>query len=126
MGLSDDDVAAVVDALIGNIFRHTAPGTPFGVEVVRTAQAVELVVEDGGPGIPEPDLALSRGSSTGSTGLGLDIAGRAATATGGSVHIGRSSLGGARITVSFALAPQAPSGRRPRISRRRPAWPHRR
>ncbi|MFD5507126.1 ATP-binding protein [Streptomyces sp. NPDC127051] len=126
VGLSDDDVAAVVDALIGNIFRHTAPGTPFAVQVVRTAQAVELIVADGGPGIPEPDLALSRGSSTGSTGLGLDIAGRAATATGGSVHIGRGPLGGAHITVSFALAARAPAGRRPRISRRRPAWPRRR
>ncbi|MFE2876138.1 HAMP domain-containing protein [Streptomyces roseus] len=126
VGLSDDDVAAVVDALIGNVFRHTAPGIPFGVQVVRTAQAVELVVEDGGPGIPEPELALSRGSSTGSTGLGLDIAGRAATATGGSVHIDRGPLGGARITVSFALAPQAPSERGRRISRRRPAWPRRR
>ncbi|MBW5485655.1 sensor histidine kinase [Streptomyces bambusae] len=127
VSLSDDDVAAVVDALIGNIFRHTAPGTPFGVQVVRTAQAVELVVEDGGPGIPEPDRALSRGSSTGSTGLGLDIAGRAATATGGSVHIGRGPLGGAHITVTFALALPTPlSGRRSRISRRRPAWPHKR
>ncbi|MFE1827556.1 ATP-binding protein [Streptomyces yangpuensis] len=126
VSLSDDDIAAVVDALIGNIFRHTAPGTPFGVHVVRTAQAVELVVEDGGPGIPDPDRALSRGSSTGSTGLGLDIAQRAATATGGSMRIARGPLGGARITVTFALAPSAPSGRRLRrprtTSRRRPAW----
>ncbi|MER6489104.1 HAMP domain-containing sensor histidine kinase [Streptomyces virginiae] len=126
VSLSDDDIAAVVDALIGNIFRHTAPGTPFGVQVVRTAQAVELVVEDGGPGIPEPDRALSRGSSTGSTGLGLDIAQRAATATGGSMRIARGPLGGAHITVTFALAASAPSGRRLRrprtASRRRPAW----
>ncbi|KOU42482.1 histidine kinase [Streptomyces sp. WM6373] len=126
VSLSDDDIAAVVDALIGNIFRHTAPGTPFGVQVVRTAQAVELVVEDGGPGIPEPDRALSRGSSTGSTGLGLDIAQRAATATGGSMRITRGPLGGAHITVTFSLAASAPSGRRlrrPRTSsRRRPAW----
>ncbi|KOY56134.1 sensor histidine kinase [Streptomyces sp. XY332] len=123
IALSDDDVAAVVDALIGNIFRHTAPGTPFAVHVVRTAQAVELVVEDGGPGIPDPDRALSRGSSTGSTGLGLDIAQRAASATGGSMRIGRGPLGGAHITVTFALAPPAPSSRRPRISRRRPTRP---
>ncbi|MFD7628257.1 ATP-binding protein [Streptomyces sp. NPDC059851] len=123
VSLSDDDIAAVVDALIGNVFRHTAPGTPFGVHVVRTAQAVELVVEDGGPGIPEPDRALSRGSSTGSTGLGLDIAQRAGTATGGSMRIGRSPLGGAHITVTFALAAPAVSGRRSRISRRRPARP---
>ncbi|MFD3329077.1 ATP-binding protein [Streptomyces sp. NPDC058701] len=119
VGLSDDDVAAVVDALIGNVFRHTAAGTPLGVRVVRTAQAVELVVEDGGPGIPEPDRALSRGSSTGSTGLGLDIAQRAASATGGTMRITRGPLGGAQITVTFALAPPSPSGHRSRISRRR-------
>ncbi len=119
VGLSDDDVAAVVDALIGNVFRHTAAGTPLGVRVVRTAQAVELVVEDGGAGIPEPDRALSRGSSTGSTGLGLDIAQRAARATGGTMRITRGPLGGAHITVTFALAPQSPSGHRSRISRRR-------
>ncbi|MEU6213024.1 HAMP domain-containing sensor histidine kinase [Streptomyces sp. NPDC047023] len=126
VSLSDDDIAAVVDALIGNVFRHTASGTPLGVQVVRTAQAVELVVEDGGPGIPDPDRALSRGSSTGSTGLGLDIAQRAATATGGAMRIARSPLGGARITVSFSLAPCATEGGRARGSRRRPAWPRRR
>ncbi|MFD3542437.1 ATP-binding protein [Streptomyces sp. NPDC058662] len=123
VSLSDDDVAAVVDALIGNVFRHTAPGTPFGVHVVRTAQAVELVVEDAGPGIPEPDRALSRGGSTGSSGLGLDIARRAAAVTRGSMRIARGPRGGAHITVVFALAPPLPSQRGPRASRRRPVWP---
>ncbi|MEU8777019.1 HAMP domain-containing sensor histidine kinase [Streptomyces sp. NPDC048606] len=119
VGLSDDDLAAVIDALIGNVFRHTPDGTAFGVRVVRTAQAVELVVEDGGPGIPDPDRALSRGSSTGSTGLGLDIAHRAANATGGTLRVTRGPLGGAHITVTFALASPAPSGHRSRISRGR-------
>ncbi|MCJ1676317.1 HAMP domain-containing protein [Streptomyces sp. APSN-46.1] len=123
VSLSDDDVAAVVDALIGNVFRHTPPGTPFGVRVARTAQAVELVVEDAGPGIPEPDRALSRGSSTGSSGLGLDIARRAGSVTGGSVRIARGPRGGAQITVVFGLAPPLPSGRGPRASRRRTGWP---
>ncbi|MEU9145476.1 ATP-binding protein [Streptomyces sp. NPDC048349] len=122
VSLSDDDVAAVVDALIGNVFRHTPSGTPFGVRVVRSAQAVELVVEDAGPGIPDPDRALSRGSSTGSSGLGLDIARRAATVTGGTVRIARGPRGGAHISVVFALAPTPPSGRRPRSSRRRTGW----
>ncbi|OEJ30557.1 sensor histidine kinase [Streptomyces subrutilus] len=123
VSLPDDDIAAVVDALIGNVFRHTPSGTPFGVRVVRTAQAVELVVEDAGPGIPDPDRAQSRGSSTGSSGLGLDIARRAAAVTGGSMRIARGPLGGAHITVVFALAPPVPSGRRARISRRRTGWP---
>ncbi|MFJ8011481.1 ATP-binding protein [Streptomyces sp. NPDC096339] len=123
VALSDDDLAAVVDALIGNVFRHTPSGTPFGVRVVRTALAVELVVEDAGPGIPEPDRALSRGSSTGSSGLGLDIARRAATVTGGSTQITRGPRGGAHITVSFELATPVPSGRRTRTSRRRTGRP---
>ncbi|MFD9303348.1 ATP-binding protein [Streptomyces sp. NPDC060048] len=123
VGLSDDDVAAVVDALIGNVFRHTPPGTPFGVRVARTAQAVELVVEDAGPGIPEPDRALSRGSSTGSSGLGLDIARRAGSVTGGSVRVARGPRGGAQITVVFGLAAPSPSRRGPRASRRRTGWP---
>ncbi|MEU9032363.1 HAMP domain-containing sensor histidine kinase [Streptomyces sp. NPDC048383] len=126
VALSDDDLAAVVDALIGNVFRHTASGTPFGVRVARTAQAVELVVEDSGPGIPEPDRALSRGSSSGSSGLGLDIARRAADVTGGSLRITRGPRGGAHITVTFALAPPLPSERGPRTSRRRPGWLRRR
>ncbi|MFI7357868.1 ATP-binding protein [Streptomyces avidinii] len=122
VSLSDDDIAAVVDALIGNVFSHTPPGTAFGVRVVRTAQAVELIVEDSGPGIPEPDRALSRGSSTGSSGLGLDIARRAAAVTGGSMRIGHGPRGGAHITVVFALAPSLLPGRGPRGSRRRTGW----
>ncbi|MFG2989555.1 ATP-binding protein [Streptomyces sp. NPDC048257] len=122
VSLSDDDIAAVVDALIGNVFSHTPPGTAFGVRVVRTAQAVELVVEDSGPGIPEPDRALSRGSSTGSSGLGLDIARRAAAVTGGSMRIAHGPRGGAHLTVVFALAPPLPTQRGPRGSRRRTGW----
>ncbi|PWK64044.1 signal transduction histidine kinase [Streptomyces sp. CG 926] len=122
VGLSDDDIAAVVDALIGNVFSHTPPGTAFAVRVARTAQAVELVVEDSGPGIPEPDRALSRGSSTGSSGLGLDIARRAAAVTGGSMRIAHAPQGGAHLTVVFALAPSLRSERGPRGSRRRARW----
>ncbi|MEV6572489.1 HAMP domain-containing sensor histidine kinase [Streptomyces sp. NPDC051577] len=102
--LAHDDVAAVVDALVGNVFRYTTDGTEFAIAVDRTAQAVELLVEDAGPGIPDPDQALTRGSSTGSTGLGLDIVRRAASATGGTVRIGRAALGGASVRVTFGLS----------------------
>ncbi|MER6517020.1 HAMP domain-containing sensor histidine kinase [Streptomyces sp. NPDC001553] len=102
--LAHDDVAAVVDALVGNVFRYTGDGKAFTIVVDRTAQAVELLVEDAGPGIPDPDQALTRGSSTGSTGLGLDIVRRAATATGGTVRIGRAALGGASVRVTFGLS----------------------
>ncbi|MCC3650455.1 HAMP domain-containing protein [Streptomyces sp. S07_1.15] len=104
-----DDLAAVVDALIGNVFQHTPEGTAFAVEVERTAGSVVLCVDDAGPGIADPDLALERGVSVGgSTGLGLDIALRAARTTRGDLTIGRGPLGGARVRVELGLAAAVP------------------
>lgn len=118
--LPDDHLAAAVDALVGNVFRHTAEGTGFAVSVQRTAQSVLLVVEDGGRGIEDPDSALSRGvSKGGSTGLGLDIARTAAESTRGHVRIRRSELGGARVEVALGLAADS----RRALGR---AWRHRR
>ena len=102
VALTEDDVAAVIDALLGNIFRYTPAGTGFAVAVVRHAGWVTLVVDDAGPGVADPATALRRGvSSSGSTGLGLAIARDAVEATGGTVHIERAALGGARIRLRF-------------------------
>jgi signal transduction histidine kinase len=101
--LSEKDIGAVVDALVGNVFQHTPRATPFAASVIRYANWVTLVVEDGGSGITDIDAALRRGaSSQGSTGLGLDIARQAVETTGGTVHIDRGRLGGARIRLRFA------------------------
>ncbi|NUL05707.1 HAMP domain-containing histidine kinase [Streptomyces lunaelactis] len=101
----EDDLAAVVDALIGNVFRHTPQGTAFAVRVERTDRHVLLTVEDAGPGVADPDAALTRGVSVGgSTGLGLDIVARAARVAGGELEITRAPMGGARVRVSFGLA----------------------
>jgi signal transduction histidine kinase len=43
----------------------------------------------------------------GGTGLGLDIARDAVEATGGTIHIERAALGGARIRLRFAEAGEA-------------------
>jgi signal transduction histidine kinase len=105
VGLPDKEVGAVVDALLGNVFQHTPAGTPIAATVVRYAGWVTLVIEDGGPGIVNTATALRRGASgRGSTGLGLDIARHAVTATGGTIHIDRGRLGGARIRLRFAEA----------------------
>jgi signal transduction histidine kinase len=90
------DAAMAIDALLGNVFHHTPEGTPFRAGVVGSC----LVVEDDGPGIADPDGALRRGtSSSGSTGLGLDIVGQFAVMAGGSVVIERATSGGTRIEV---------------------------
>ncbi|MBX9361073.1 HAMP domain-containing sensor histidine kinase [Streptomyces sp. WAC04114] len=105
VAFSEDDLAAVVDALIGNVFRHTPEGTAFAVRVERADRHVFLTVDDAGPGVADPDAALTRGVSVaGSTGLGLDIVARASRAADGELTITRAPLGGARVRVSFVLA----------------------
>ncbi|WP_093604042.1 HAMP domain-containing sensor histidine kinase [Lentzea waywayandensis] len=98
--LARAELAAALDSLLGNVFRHTPEGTRFAVTLVHQADLVALVVEDAGPGIADTERAVRRGASGGgSTGLGLDIARRAAESTGGSLHVDRGPLGGARVQM---------------------------
>jgi signal transduction histidine kinase len=115
VALSRGELAAVVDALLGNVFRHTAEGTAFAVWVRRSGERVILAVDDAGPGVADPEAALRRGASgAGSTGLGLDIARRAAASTGGELRISRSRLGGASIQLLLHVAETGAAGRRGR------------
>ena len=77
--ISIAELGAALDALLGNVCRYTPQGAPFEVTVSRRDGYVAIRVEDGGPGIANPDKALRRGMSMeGSTGLGLDIVRRVA------------------------------------------------
>jgi signal transduction histidine kinase len=120
------DLAAALDALLGNVFRHTPEGTAFAVDVHNGEDAVIVLVSDAGPGIPDPDAAMARGrgsGSDGSTGLGLDIVRRLAESTGGDVRIGSSVLGGTEVRIRLqADGRTAPErrGHRGAVRRRRP------
>lgn len=110
------DLAAAADALLGNVFRHTAEGTGFAVTLHSGDGMVLVFFADAGPGIVDPAAALLRGSSgAGSTGLGLDIARRVAESTGGGLKIDRSALGGAQVQMWLRTSARPARGR----SRRR-------
>ncbi|MEU1193136.1 HAMP domain-containing sensor histidine kinase [Streptomyces sp. NPDC005859] len=120
------DLAAALDALLGNVFRHTPEGTAFAVDVHNGEDAVIVLVSDAGPGILDPEAAMARGrgsGAAGSTGLGLDIVRRLAESTGGDVRIGSSVLGGTEIRVWIQLNGRDPvrRGHRGAVRRRRRA-----
>lgn len=131
------ELAAALDALLGNVFRHTPEGTAFSVDVHHSGDAVIVLVSDAGPGISDPKAALARGTSgrdaasgsVGSTGLGLDIVRRVAESTGGDLRIGRSVLGGTEVRIWIGLYGSRPErGRRGHGRRvgRRTGWQRRR
>ncbi|MFF2953536.1 ATP-binding protein [Kitasatospora sp. NPDC057965] len=119
------DLAAAVDALLGNVFRHTAVGTAFSVDVLPTESSVIVLVGDAGPGFTDPQAALKRGEGhggEGSTGLGLDIVRKLAEATGGDLALGASAvLGGAEIRLR--LRTRQDGTEPPRAGRRRGRGP---
>ncbi|MFE0405984.1 sensor histidine kinase [Streptomyces nigra] len=120
------DLAAALDALLGNVFRHTPEGTAFAVDVHNGEDAVIVLVSDAGPGIADPEAAMARGHGSGiagSTGLGLDIVRRLAESTGGDVRIGSSVLGGTEVRLWIQLDGRAPvrRGHRGAVRRRRPS-----
>jgi signal transduction histidine kinase len=118
---ADDAIRALGDAalvgrcvqnLVANGVRHAASAV--NVHVRRDGDAVELAVEDDGPGIPAADrervfepftqLDASRGRR-GEAGLGLAIVRRSVEAMGGSVRAEASALGGARLALRLPHAP---------------------
>jgi signal transduction histidine kinase len=118
------DLVAALDALLGNVFRHTPEGTAFAVDVHNSEDAVIVLVSDAGSGIRDPEAAMARGrgsGSAGSTGLGLDIVRRLAESTGGDVRIGSSMLGGTEVRIWIQLDGREPerNGHRGAVRRRR-------
>jgi signal transduction histidine kinase len=108
VGVAGPDLAAALDALLGNVFAHTPEGTVFAVRLQARAGGGGLVsVEDSGPGFPQGDPVRRGASGGGSTGLGLDIVRQAAEASGGSLTV-RSGTAGGHVVIE--LGPPAHPG----------------
>lgn len=100
----EEDTAAAIDALIGNVFAHTEAGTNFGIAVRRVGPNVEIEVADSGPGFPAGFDPADRGASGGdSSGLGLDIVRQFAQEANGVMRTVSSPLGGARVILEIPV-----------------------
>jgi signal transduction histidine kinase len=104
-------LARVVRNVLANAVRHAASR----VELTLTErEAVELLVDDDGPGIPVDDrqrvferfvrLDEARRQTEGGTGLGLAIAHDIVVAHGGAIAIADAPIGGARVLVTLPAA----------------------
>ncbi len=102
--------------LIDNALRHAPGAAPVRVSVHRVGQQAQILVEDGGPGLPrellqrlqqgqslrDPPLKRTRG---GIGGLGLAIAQRVAQLHGGSLLALACPAGGTRLCLSLPMTP---------------------
>ncbi len=110
-----DDLHRLMANLIENALIHTAPGTPVTVSIRATGGSAVVVVEDRGPGIPEPMREriferFARGggdSAGGGSGLGLAIVRAVAEAHAGRVEVLDAPGGGARFVITLPLAGDA-------------------
>jgi signal transduction histidine kinase len=107
----------MVANLIENGLRHTPPGTEVRASVAQRDGEVRIVVEDDGPGVPEPlrsrvfeRFVRAGGEHAGSSGLGLAIVRAVAESHGGSVSVQSRRDGGpgARFVVRLPAGERAP------------------
>jgi signal transduction histidine kinase len=97
--------------LLDNAVKYGKSGT---VNIRRTSQAIEIVVDDEGPGIPQKELTRviepfyrldkSRSRDTGGVGLGLAIAQSIVQAHGGTLTLSNRPQGGLRATIHLLLS----------------------
>jgi len=103
------ELGALIDVLIENVFAHTPQGAGYQIRVRAIGDGrSELVVEDAGPGFDRLGVVRRGESTSGSTGLGLDIVAKTAERYGGSLRIGDAQSGGALIVVVFGATADAP------------------
>lgn len=103
-----DGVGLAIANIIRNALIHGLPVDGAAQRVVVSVVGTTVMVDDNGPGVPGADRQrvlerFEHGGGDGS-GLGLAIAHQVALAHGGSLVIGSSPLGGARVVLSLSPA----------------------
>lgn len=104
--------------VIRNAVKYTAEGTQVDVTVQLSADHVQVVVADRGPGVPadeleaifEPFHRSDAGTDAPGFGLGLAIARRALAAHGGQIHAQSREGGGLVVEMVLPRRAQAPQG----------------
>jgi signal transduction histidine kinase len=110
--VDSDRVAQILDNLLGNALKYSAPGTPIQVTVTMQGAEVEVRIADHGIGVPEdergrlfaPFFRASSARSVPGNGLGLHISRRLAERQGGRLWLEASSGAGSVFTLALPVA----------------------
>jgi two-component system sensor histidine kinase KdpD len=101
--------------LLDNAIKHTPCGTRITVSAGLEAEAVRVVVDDNGPGLPpNPERLFAKfqrgrdDSSAGGAGLGLALCRAIVNAHGGQISAMQRPGGGARFVFTVPTTPSAP------------------
>jgi K+-sensing histidine kinase KdpD len=97
--------------ILNNISLHTPTDAPVKIGLSRSGKKLSLVIEDGGPGLPETSYRdgielinrfdTSRSRETGGSGLGLSIIAAIVHEHGGTLSLRKSALGGLAVEVTL-------------------------
>ena len=108
---SADHLQRLVQNILNNISRHTPVDAPVQVKLAREGKKITLLIEDGGPGLPETSYRggiellnrfdSSRSRETGGSGLGLSIIAAIVHEHSGTLALRKSALGGLAVEVTL-------------------------
>ncbi len=107
---SPDQLERLISNLVGNINAHVPAGSKVVVTLTEQDSRIRLTVEDSGPGFPAGifneegrPVRFRKGDSgkSGSTGLGMSMIFEVVDNHRGTVEVGTSQLGGAKISITL-------------------------
>ena len=99
---------------LSNISRHTETNTPVRISLSASAKTVKMVIEDGGPGLPEAAYKervrslnrfdKSRSRENGGSGLGMSIMAAVVEKLSGELTLRKSEIGGLAVVAEFSTS----------------------
>ncbi|MEN9325347.1 MAG: hypothetical protein RL414_1101 [Actinomycetota bacterium] len=110
LAINERHFKSLVSNAFANIRQHTAVTAPVRISLKDLGKNLQLVIEDGGPGIENLDVQTfsrfdkSRSRETGGSGLGLSIIKKIGESLG-AIKLSKSSLGGLKIAVEIKKPP---------------------
>ncbi len=112
-----DYISRFIQNALTNIARHTPDSAPVTISLTASAKELTLIIEDGGPGLPDGSYGKkmrsfnrfdpSRSRENGGSGLGMSIMAAVVSKLNGDLQLQKSELGGLALITTLPRTPEA-------------------